>query len=142
MVLQVNQLLFHIHPLMFPSLWVQIWPARTNSLTLWWVKTIINFISSDCIYKILMQFNDKQHLAKLLRKLLPLADLWKMIGQFLEVPRLDTIEANNARVDARLRDMLSTWLKQVNPQPTKGRLVEAIAAYDPTLAQEINNMFP
>ena len=89
-----------------------------------------------------MQFGEK-HLAKLFRMLLPLANLWMTIGQILDVPHLGIIEANNSKVDGRLREMLSTWLKQINPQPTKRKLVEAInATTNSTLAQEINVAFP
>lgn len=89
-----------------------------------------------------MQFGEV-HLSKLFRKLLPQASSWKTIGQVLGVPRLNTIEANYTKVEHCLREMLSTWLKQIQPPPMKENLVEALNAIsDPQLAEEINRLFP
>ena len=39
--------------------------------------------------------------------------------------------------DDCLREMLSLWLKQVNPPPTRKALAEAVEVYDPMLAKQI-----
>ena len=40
--------------------------------------------------------------------------------------------------DNCLREMLKEWLQQTNPPPTKSALVDAVGAYDPSLAEKIS----
>ena len=40
--------------------------------------------------------------------------------------------------DNCLREMLNDWLQQTNPRPTKSALVDAVEAYDPSLAKKIS----
>ena len=80
-------------------------------------------------------------LAKMLKLLLPLSTHWKIIGILLELENanLSRIESEYRGVpDDCLREMLSMWLRQVDPPPTRSALVDAVETYDPTLAQKIS----
>ena len=80
-------------------------------------------------------------LAKMFKFLLPLSTYWKNIGVLLELENanLSRIESECRGVpDNCLREMLSMWLRQVDPPPTKSALVDAVETYDPTLAQKIS----
>lgn len=79
-------------------------------------------------------------LAKAFRLLMPLSEHWKNIGVLLELKDGDLGKIGNKCRDVPddcLREMISLWLKQVNPRPTKSALVEAVEAYDPSLAVKI-----
>lgn len=50
---------------------------------------------------------------------------------------LKRIRDNEGRVNDCLSEMLSEWLKQVNPQPTWAALANAVECVDQVIAQEI-----
>ena len=80
-------------------------------------------------------------LPKMLRILLRLSSQWMNIGTMLELSheRLTAIETRCRGVpDNCLREMLDEWLQQTNPPPTKSALVDAIEAYNPSLAEKIS----
>lgn len=79
-------------------------------------------------------------LAKAFKLLLPLSNHWRNIGILLELEdgSLSRIEDQCRGVpDNCLREMLSLWLKQVNPRPTKTALADAVDTYNPALAEKI-----
>lgn len=67
------------------------------------------------------------------------ASRWKDIGVFLGIADgpLDTIEADHKGVMGCLRELLSLWLKQVDPPPTIKALAEAVKLINPRKAEEI-----
>ena len=70
------------------------------------------------------------------------SDRWRNIGLLLGLDNeiLRKIETEYRGIpDDCLREMLCLWLKQVNPQPSRKALAEAVEAYDPTLAKQILN---
>ena len=73
------------------------------------------------------------------KKLLPLAPHWKTIGTLLGVsnPILDKIRSNEEGANDRLREMLSEWLKQIDPPPSWTALADAVEAVDSSKAVEI-----
>ena len=86
----------------------------------------------------------KPELSDALRILMPIASNWKTIGTFLKVQGslLDNIKADNQNqsVDC-LREMLSHWLKQINPQPTWQALASAVEPVNPAKAKEVKDQF-
>ena len=80
----------------------------------------------------------------MLRKLLPLSSRWKTIGALLEIPThvLDKIQSNEEGVEGRLQEMLSEWLKQVDPAPTWKDLADAVDDLDKKKAKEIRDQLP
>ena len=62
-----------------------------------------------------------------------------MIGTLLGMPGhiLDKIKSNEERVDERLREMLSEWLKRIDPPPTWTALAEAVEVIDESKAQKL-----
>ena len=80
-------------------------------------------------------------LPKMLKILLPMSQDWENIGTMLSLSdkHLTAIKARCKDVpDKCLKEMLSDWLKQTNPRPTKSALVEAVGMYNPSLADEIS----
>lgn len=80
-------------------------------------------------------------LSQAFRKLISLSDRWQNIGLLLGLDddSLRRIDAEHRGVpDNCLREMLSLWLKQVDPPPTRKALTEAVEVYDPALAQKID----
>ena len=79
----------------------------------------------------------------LFKNLLPLAAKWKSIGVLLGVKDNILQEIRRDEGDECqdcLREMLSQWLKTVNPPPAWSSLVEVIEALgDPARAQQIRN---
>ena len=73
------------------------------------------------------------------RKLLPLASQWKTIGVLLDIPKhvLSKIQSDEEGVNDRLHEMLSEWLKQVDPPPTWKDLADAVDVVDQQKAKEI-----
>ena len=71
----------------------------------------------------------------------PLATQWKTIGILLGIQKhvLDRIKNDEAGVNDRLQEMLSEWLKQVNPPPTWEDLANAVEEIDQSKAQEIRS---
>jgi hypothetical protein len=61
------------------------------------------------------------------KELFPVAASWKSIGTLLGIAThiLDSIEGNKRKVEDCLREMLSKWLKQVTPKPTRTALADA-----------------
>ena len=78
-----------------------------------------------------------------LKFLLPLAAEWKTIGTLLGVQKhnLDIIQADEDGVRNRLREMLSEWLKQVDPSPTWAALADAVEVVNELKAKEIRTHF-
>jgi hypothetical protein len=52
-------------------------------------------------------------------------------------PILDKIKSNEEGANDRLQEMLSEWLKQIDPPPTWTALAEAVEAVDSSKAMEI-----
>ena len=82
-----------------------------------------------------IQLND---VSKVLR---PLATQWKTIGIFLGLQQhvLERIRCDEIGINDRLHEMLSEWLKQVNPPPTWEDLANAIEDIDQLKVQEIRS---
>ena len=74
-----------------------------------------------------------------LRLLLPVASSWKTVGVFLGVSKdaLDMIESDKKEVRSCLLEMLSTWLKQVSPEPSWGALAYSVEPFDEECAQKL-----
>ena len=53
---------------------------------------------------------------------------WEDIGLFLELDAndLDIIDSDKNDSHAKLKEMLKLWLKQVEPPPTKSKMVEVL----------------
>ena len=74
-----------------------------------------------------------------LKFLLPEAKNWVIIGTLLDIPEtvLDQIEADHpGDCRACVREMIKSWLKQVNP-PSWKDLAEAVDIVNPHLAKKI-----
>ena len=57
--------------------------------------------------------------------------------------RLTAIETRcRGNPDDCLREMLSEWLQQTNPRPTKLALVDAVREYNPLLAETLRENPP
>ena len=72
---------------------------------------------------------------------MPMSQDWVNIGTMLSIShgRLTAIKTRCRDVpDNCLREMLSEWLQQTNPKPTKSALVDAVEVYNPTLAEKIS----
>jgi hypothetical protein len=52
-------------------------------------------------------------------------------------PILDKIKSNEEGANDRLQEMLSEWLKQIDPPPTWTALAEAVETVDSSTAMEI-----
>ena len=80
-------------------------------------------------------------LPTLLRILLPLSSQWMNIGVMLSLNH-ERLTATKTRCrgvpDDCLREMLNEWLQQTNPPPTKSALIDAVGAYNPSLAEKIS----
>ena len=72
--------------------------------------------------------------------LYPLATKWTDIGTLLGVsePILDRINRERERIHDCLREMLSEWLKQIDPVPTWKELIDAVEIADKSKAKEIS----
>ena len=81
----------------------------------------------------------EKDLADAFRITFPVAKNWKSIGALLRVPphQLDMIEILQKGFDDCLRDMLSVWLKQIDPYPTWQSLADAVQIINPSVAQQI-----
>jgi hypothetical protein len=86
---------------------------------------------------------ERPKLKDVFKELLPLSADWTTIGTLLDLPQglLQKIETNKGRADDRLREMLSEWLKQVDPRPTWASLTEAVEPVDQAKAQEIKTRY-
>ena len=77
-------------------------------------------------------FNLKQrtHLNILYRELHSVASRWKEIGLFLGLDRneLNVVKADGDGVYSYLEGMLSLWLKQTDPSPTKSKIISVLKA--------------
>ena len=96
--------------------------------------------------RILDDKHDKSNEPPVLREafkiLVRKSDRWRNIGLLLDLDNraLGKIDAECRGIpDDCLREMLSLWLNQVNPQPTRKALAEAVEVYDPALAKQILN---
>lgn len=73
--------------------------------------------------------------------LLPLSFEWMNIGVMLNLPghtlRRIGIEQHDTR--SRLREVLSEWLKQIDPLPTWFALAEAVALFNKEIADKIKS---
>ena len=67
----------------------------------------------------------KSHLNVLYQELYSVAPRWRDIGLFLNLDQneLDLIVADEGGVSTRLERMLSLWLKQIDPFPTKSKII-------------------
>lgn len=82
---------------------------------------------------------NKPKLRDIYRKLYPLATKWTDIGTLLGVDKsiLDKIGKEKNRVHECLQEMLSEWLKQIDPLPTWKELIDTLEMVDPAKAREI-----
>ena len=91
------------------------------------------------------QSQGKPELRNLMRHLMPLASDWKNIGIFLELEHseLNTIQADYPNQSRNcLREMLNTWLKKFDPEPTWQAVAEAVELLgDQQKAKEIRDKF-
>ena len=84
-------------------------------------------------------------LPTMLKILRPVSSQWMNIGVMLPLNhgRLSAIETRCRGIpNDCLREMLSEWLQQVNPGPTKLALVDAVKEYNPSLAETIRDNSP
>lgn len=75
-----------------------------------------------------------------LKFLLPEAKNWHNIGIMLDIPEptLERIEADyHDDCQQSLREMIKSWLKQVDPTPTWKDLADAVHEFNPSLAKKI-----
>ena len=74
-----------------------------------------------------------------MKDVLSLATDWKSIGALLGIKHevLKMIEANGTTVRDCLEEMISEWLKQVDPRPSWTALAEVVETFDEVKAQEI-----
>ena len=74
-----------------------------------------------------------------LKFLLPEAKHWHNIGSLLEIPEptLEQIEAGDCQ--QCVREMIISWLKQVDPPPSWKDLADAVQVINPCLAKKILN---
>ena len=75
--------------------------------------------------------------------MLPLAAQWKIIGTMLGIEDhvISRIRADEDGVCDRLQELLTVWLKQVDPPPTWTALAEAVEVVDELRAEEIKTRF-
>ena len=73
------------------------------------------------------------------KKLLPLATYWKTLGILLGVsnPVLNKIKSDEEGANDRLQEMLSEWLRQIDPPPSWTALADAVEEVDSSKAVEI-----
>ena len=79
-------------------------------------------------------------LPMMMRILLPVSSQWMNVGVMLPLNhgRLTAIETRCRGIpNDCLREMLSEWLQQINPRPTKSALVDAVKECNPSLAETI-----
>ena len=77
-----------------------------------------------------------------LKLLLPEARNWQVIGTLLDIPErvLDRIEADYpGNCQQCVREMIKSWLNQVDPPPTWKDLADAVHEVNPSLAKKIMN---
>lgn len=81
----------------------------------------------------------KPKLTVAFKKLLPLAEKWKIIGILigLETHILENIKKDEGGVQDCLGKMLSEWLKMADPPPTWKDIIDAVQTVDPSKAEEI-----
>ena len=82
---------------------------------------------------------EKPKLKDIFKELFPVATYWMTMGTLLGIPGhiLDKINSNQKRIDECLREMLSEWLKQIDPPPTWTALAEAVEVFDESKAQRL-----
>ena len=86
------------------------------------------------------QANVKLSIKYCLKFLLPEAKHWHNIGIMLEIPEqtLEQIEADYpGDCQQCVREMIKSWLKQINPPPSWKDLAEAVHEFNPSLAKKI-----
>ena len=82
---------------------------------------------------------DKPKLKDVLKMLLPLASDWKTIGALLgaEEGVLAKIKHDEQEANDRIQEVISWWLKQVDPSPTWKALADAVESVNPEIASDI-----
>ena len=87
--------------------------------------------------------DEKPKLRDAFRELLTLAAEWKTIGTLLGLQphTLARVKADEDGVRNCLQEMLSEWLKQIDPVPTWAVLIEAVEAVSEQRAQERRTRF-
>lgn len=72
------------------------------------------------------------HLAILYRVLLSVASQWKNIGTLLGLnpDEFNTIKSDEDDTRSCLRSMLALWLKQIDPLPTKSKIITVLKELD------------
>ena len=75
------------------------------------------------------------------KRLLPLVAHWRTIGTLLGVSKdvQKRIRSDEEGVNDYLQEMLSEWLKQIDPLPTWSALAEAVEMVDSSKAKEIRD---
>ena len=71
--------------------------------------------------------------------LLPLASDWKTIGALLgaEEGVLAKIKHDEQEANDRLQEVISWWLRQVDPSPSWKDLADAVETLDPQIASKV-----
>ena len=75
-----------------------------------------------------VHLKSKPHLAILYEELLSVASQWQDIGTLLGLDPDDcsTIKSDEGDVRSCLRGMLTFWLKQIDPPPTKSKIITVL----------------
>lgn len=83
------------------------------------------------------------NLGVLTRELAPLASDWEDIGIYLQIDdgTLSNIKGEQQHMRGRLREMLRTWLKQVDPPPTWIAMIEAVELINPSIAEKLRSKY-
>ena len=86
---------------------------------------------------------EKPKLKDVFKELLPLATQWKSIGTLLGIEDhvLNRVKADEDGVNDCLREMLSEWLRQVDPPPTWAALADVVETFNELKAQEMRKHF-
>ena len=82
-------------------------------------------------------------LSVLLQELTPLASDWEDIGIFLGIDdgTLSSIKGEQQHMRANLREMLRTWLRRVEPQPTWTAMINAVEIIDQSHASRLRSRY-
>jgi ankyrin repeat protein len=85
----------------------------------------------------------KLSLSNVIRELMKLDSEWQNIGVLLNIPsaRLKKIANDYTITRDCLREMVTEWLKMVDPPPTWELLVEAVELIDPQTAENIHTKY-
>ena len=86
---------------------------------------------------------DDSKLQDMIKELLPVASNWKILGGLMGVQKhvLDKIDQDKNGVYNKLQEMLSEWLKQIDPPPTWTLIADALSYLDAARAERIRRLY-